>query len=177
MSTFKERRIDAASHPEELDAFKNQKPPTMNRINPLISRLHQEDAWVRFLIFCFFVVILFWYGFFLCLYWFSNMFSDDCWFLGQSTDRLHYMEFDPTTGKVLHFGFFYCKIFRHIGKILYLYHKNRQFCGDVISWMMVSQNLDVFHPYDGGEEVFWFRWGKKTNVRHFGWLLALVVKT
>jgi len=59
MSTFKERRIDAASHPAELDAFKNQKPPTMNRLNPLISRLHQEDAWVRFLIFCFFVVILF----------------------------------------------------------------------------------------------------------------------
>ena len=63
-------------------------------------------------------------------------------------------EFDPTTGKVLHFGFFYCKIFRRIGKILYSYHKNRQFCGDVISRMMVSQNLDVFHPYDGGEEVF-----------------------
>ena len=28
---------------------------------------------------------------FLCLYWFSNMFSDDHWFRGQSTDKFHYM--------------------------------------------------------------------------------------
>ena len=48
MSTFKERRIDAASHPEELDivpklseqdAFKNQKPRAMNGLNPLILGL------------------------------------------------------------------------------------------------------------------------------------------
>ena len=85
-------------------------------------------------------------------------------------------EFDPTTGKLLHFGFFYRKIFRRIGKILYSYHKNRQFCGDVIGQMMVCQNLDVFHPYGGVKRPSDFAEGKKTDIRHFRWLLALVVK-
>ena len=59
MSTTRERRIDVAGHPKELeivpklselDAFKNKKPPAMKT---------REDAYVRFLIFSFSVVILF----------------------------------------------------------------------------------------------------------------------
>ena len=50
MSTARERRIDVAGHPKELeivpklselDAFKNKKPPAMKT---------REDAYVRFLI-------------------------------------------------------------------------------------------------------------------------------
>ena len=80
------------------------------------------------------------------------------------------------TRKVLHFGFFYRKIFQCIGNILYSYHKNRQFCGDVIGRMMVSQNLNVCHPYDGVSRFSNFAKEKKTDIRHFCWLLALVVK-
>ena len=68
MSTPRERRVDVAGHPteleivpklSELDAFKNKKPPAMNGLNPLIPGLYREDAYVRFLIFSFSVVILF----------------------------------------------------------------------------------------------------------------------
>ena len=85
-------------------------------------------------------------------------------------------EFNPTTRKVLHFGFFYRKIFQRIGNILYSYHKNRQFCDNVIGQMMVSQNLDVYHPYDGVSRFSDFAKETKTDIRHFRWLLALMVK-
>ena len=42
--------------------------------------------------------------------------------------------------------------------------------------MMVSQNLDVCHPYDGVSRFSNFAEEKKTDIRHFRWLLALVVK-
>ena len=42
--------------------------------------------------------------------------------------------------------------------------------------MMVSQNLDVCHPYDGVSRFSDFTKEKKINIRHFRWLLALVVK-
>nr|POE99630.1 hypothetical protein CFP56_18963 [Quercus suber] len=103
----------------------------MNRLNPLISGLHQEDAW---------------------------MIVD---FLDKAPICCITWEFDPTLEKVLHFGFFYRKIFRRVRKILYSYHKNHQFCGDVLSRMMVSQNLDVFHPYDGVRRFSDFAKGRK----------------
>lgn len=85
-------------------------------------------------------------------------------------------EYDVTTGKVLHFGYFYRKIFRGVGKILYSFHKNGEFSGNVISRMRVSQNLKVNHPYHGVKSSSDFSAGKKADIRHFRWLLARVVK-
>ena len=80
-------------------------------------------------------------------------------------------EFDVTMEKVLHFGYFYRKIYRDVGKILYSFHKKSEFSGNVINRLRVSRDLNVTHTFLRVKSLSDFSVGKKADIRHLnGWV-------
>uniref|UniRef100_A0A7N2MZA3 Uncharacterized protein n=1 Tax=Quercus lobata TaxID=97700 RepID=A0A7N2MZA3_QUELO len=82
-------------------------------------------------------------------------------------------EFDATK-KVLHFGPYHRTIFKRIADILYSYHKNNLFSGDVIGRMRVDSNGHITHPYEPVKTSNLE--GRKVDMIHFRWLVAKVVR-
>ena len=75
-------------------------------------------------------------------------------------------EFDVTMGNILHFEYFYRKIYRGVGKILYSFHKKGEFSNNVINRMRVSRDLKVIHPFPGVKSPSDFSAGKKADIWH-----------
>ncbi|KAK9988135.1 hypothetical protein SO802_028374 [Lithocarpus litseifolius] len=140
----RERKIDASNvrvidiFPQlsALDAFKDERPDAIDRqkLTNVIPSLRREQEW-----------------------------TIEQLLRIKAAEEFIVWEIDVTTGKVLYFGYFYRKIFRGVGKILYSFHKKGEFSGNVINRMRVSQNLKVNHLYDGVKSPSDFAAGKKSR--------------